>query len=200
MVETKWIPGTDKEFDAMYKKYCKAAGNNTSGLAPVWSHVSAARITELLDGCANWFELEQIPDGQHIGRRAGKTEIIMGPGLNPQLEQSYQHHVTHGAARDTQEDVAAKDVDERGEDGRGGYRHEQGGVFTDGRDYRVHAEQCHRQRRDDLLRNEYKNALFGKRVFAADEKDERESAAEEDNNTRERGIEDGGFKRQHYCL
>jgi hypothetical protein len=60
-----WILGPDEEFDAQYKKYCQVVSKNTSGATPVWPHIPAARVTELLDGYADWYTALSKLSGAH---------------------------------------------------------------------------------------------------------------------------------------
>jgi hypothetical protein len=49
-----WIPDADPEFDAQYKKYCQVVNQKTSGSPPEWTHIPAARVTDLTTGYADW--------------------------------------------------------------------------------------------------------------------------------------------------
>jgi hypothetical protein len=49
------VPDSDEKFDAKYKKYCQIVTQKTSGSSPEWTHVPAARVTELNNGYAAWY-------------------------------------------------------------------------------------------------------------------------------------------------
>jgi hypothetical protein len=50
-----WIPSGDVEFDAFFKHYIQVVGTKTSGATPVWTHIPAARVTELGNIYSDWF-------------------------------------------------------------------------------------------------------------------------------------------------
>jgi hypothetical protein len=50
-----WIPHGDAEFDTFFKKYCQGVTGYTSGSSPAWTHVPAARVTELNTAYAEWY-------------------------------------------------------------------------------------------------------------------------------------------------
>jgi hypothetical protein len=49
-----WIPDSDPEFDAHYKKYCRIVSEKTSGDTPEWTHIPPARKTDLNTGYTDW--------------------------------------------------------------------------------------------------------------------------------------------------
>jgi hypothetical protein len=48
------IPGGDAEFDLFLNKYCHIVQMKTSGESPAWTHIPAARITELFAVAGEW--------------------------------------------------------------------------------------------------------------------------------------------------
>jgi hypothetical protein len=53
--EHDFIPSNDAKFDAFYKNYCQIVTQRTSGQDPEWTHIPAARVTELNAGYAAWY-------------------------------------------------------------------------------------------------------------------------------------------------
>jgi hypothetical protein len=60
------IPNEDAAFDAYYKSYCQLVGQRTSGATPEWTHVPAARVTDLNSGYADWYTAWSKLKGPHI--------------------------------------------------------------------------------------------------------------------------------------
>ncbi|MDR1506973.1 MAG: hypothetical protein LBI67_07705 [Treponema sp.] len=50
-----FIPTTEAEFDAKFKKYCQTVTQKTSGQSPQWTHIPAGRVTELNGAYADWY-------------------------------------------------------------------------------------------------------------------------------------------------
>jgi hypothetical protein len=50
-----FIPRGDAEFDAFFKHYVQVVNQNTAGSSPVWTHIPAARVTELTNAYADWY-------------------------------------------------------------------------------------------------------------------------------------------------
>jgi hypothetical protein len=79
-----WIPASDEEFDGFYKTYCQKVTAKTSGATPVWTHIPAARVTELNAGYADWYTAWSKLKTPHThadvlakdeAREAGKTTL-----------------------------------------------------------------------------------------------------------------------------
>ncbi|MDR0600846.1 MAG: hypothetical protein LBG42_00555 [Treponema sp.] len=49
------IPTNFEKFDEYYKNYCQIVTARTSGASPAWTHIPAARVTELNGGYAAWY-------------------------------------------------------------------------------------------------------------------------------------------------
>jgi hypothetical protein len=55
MMSNDFIPAGDAEFDAFFKRYCQIVTQKTSGGSPAWTHIPAARVTELNNAYAVWY-------------------------------------------------------------------------------------------------------------------------------------------------
>jgi hypothetical protein len=43
-----WVPGTDNDFADFLEQYALTVSRNTAGAEPVWTHIPADRVTELV--------------------------------------------------------------------------------------------------------------------------------------------------------
>jgi hypothetical protein len=50
-----WIPAGDAEFDTFFKSYCQYVNTKCTGTTPEWTHIPAARRTDLNDAYADWY-------------------------------------------------------------------------------------------------------------------------------------------------
>jgi hypothetical protein len=100
-----WVPGSDEEFDVFYKAYCKGVNGYTSGADPAWTHVPAARVTELNGGYADWYTLYSKLNGAHTsGDVLAKNEQkIESKGILQDFNRQYVRYareVTDAQRRD----------------------------------------------------------------------------------------------------
>jgi hypothetical protein len=100
-----WVPGPDEEFDAFLKKYTQGVGQYTSGQTPIWSHVPAARVTELTGGYADWYTAYSKLNGPHTsGDVTAKNEQkIDSKGILQDFNRQYVRYareVTDAQRRD----------------------------------------------------------------------------------------------------
>jgi hypothetical protein len=49
-----WIPSTDDEFADFFEQYAITVSRNTSGAEPVWTHIPADRVAELIKANGYW--------------------------------------------------------------------------------------------------------------------------------------------------
>jgi hypothetical protein len=60
-----WISRSDSGFDGFLEKYCEGVQEYTGGAVPVWSHIPAARVTELVKSRAAWRSAFSRLEGAH---------------------------------------------------------------------------------------------------------------------------------------
>ena len=60
-----FIPSSDIEFDAFLRRYCQIVNQKTSGSPPEWTHIPAARVTELNDARTDWSAAWAKLEGPH---------------------------------------------------------------------------------------------------------------------------------------
>ncbi|MDR1419481.1 MAG: hypothetical protein LBI86_03825 [Treponema sp.] len=81
--EHDYIPKNFQEFDAFYKNYCQIVNARTTGSTPAWTHIPAARVTDLSGGYAAWYNAWSAykDDKTKVKLAAARTAQKEGAGI-----------------------------------------------------------------------------------------------------------------------
>jgi hypothetical protein len=60
-----FVPTKDAEFDTFFKAYCRYVDAKCEGNPPEWTHIPAARRTDLNNACADWSAAYEKLAGPH---------------------------------------------------------------------------------------------------------------------------------------